>query len=199
MAEGLSRAMARAEELRLTSPRRVRVRIVTRHGDLEPGIIITARIEAKTGPEFECQSGKGVRHIAFADLDARAHELPDLVNAAAAEVEAAVLAAPAPPQRPSLREEEFDAEAFEELIQASYRAMVKVTGDLLRDAPTLSRDGAGEAFAIAAMKVAALAAQGAHLELDELNQILKSQYRDVRERVTNRLASEHIGAAPSLN
>jgi hypothetical protein len=53
--DGLSRAMARAEQLRQSSPRRVRVRIVTRHGDLDPGVIIVANITARTGPELEVQ------------------------------------------------------------------------------------------------------------------------------------------------
>jgi hypothetical protein len=99
--EGLSRAMARADELRQTSARRVRVRIVTRHGDFDPGVIIVANIAAKTGPELEAQVGKGLRYVPLAELDARAHELTGLVEEAAAEVEAVVAAAPAPPARPS--------------------------------------------------------------------------------------------------
>jgi hypothetical protein len=78
--DGLSRAMARADELQ-ASPRRVRVRIVTRHGDLDPGVIIVALIPWKTGPELEAQVGKGVRYVPLNELDARAHELPLLSDA----------------------------------------------------------------------------------------------------------------------
>lgn len=155
--------MARADELRAASSRRVRIRIVTRHGDLDPGWIVVARIPWETGPEFEAQDGKGVRYVSLQDLDARAHELPRLVEEAAAEVEAAIAAAPPPPPRPSQEEAEFDAEAYEDLIERSYKAMASEGSRLAEtSAASLSASGAAKAVAIAALKAACLAAVGAH-------------------------------------
>jgi hypothetical protein len=180
--DGLSRAMARADELRQSSPRRVRVRIVTRHGDLDPGVIVVANIAAKTGPELEAQMGKGVRHVPLAELDARAHELPDLVDEAAAEIEAAVASAPPPPARPSQREDDFDVGAYEDLIERSYRAMLESSGSLAaKSVAGLSTSGVAEAIAAAALKVAALSAVGGRIELSELVDMLKQGFNDVRE------------------
>ncbi len=181
--ESLSRAMARADELAQSSPRRVRVRIVTRHGDLDPGIIIVASIAAKTGPELEAQMGKGVRYIPLAELDARSHELPAMVDEAAEEIEAAVAAAPPPPQRPSRRENDFDIGAYEDLIESSYRAMLDSTGALAA-APvaSLSASAVAEALAAGALKVAALSAIAGRIELHDLGDMLKDEYRNARER-----------------
>jgi len=192
---GLSRALARADELKRSSGRRVRVRILTQYGDLDPGVIVVAHIAAKTGPELEAQIGKGVRYVPLADLDARAHQLPDLVDEAAAEIEAAVAAAPPPPLRPSLREGDFDTQAYEDLIERTYRAMRQV-GDALAKTSTedLSPSGVAEAVALGALKVAALAAIGGRMELSDLIDMLKSETRGLREA-----ASELGGARVSVH
>lgn len=180
---GLSRAMARAEELRQSSPRRIRVRIVTRHGDLDPGVIVVANIASRTGPELEAQMGKGVRYVPLAELDARAHELPNLVDEAAAEIEAAVAAAPPPPKRPSEREDGFDIGAYEDLIESSYRAMLDASGSLAaRSVASLSTAGVAEALAAGALKVAALSAVGGRIELSDLVDMLRQEFNDARER-----------------
>ncbi len=179
--DALSRAMARADELR-QSPRRVRVRIVTRHGDLDAGVIVVATIASKTGPELEAQMGKGVRYVPLAELDARAHELPDLVNEAAAEIEAAVAAAPPPPKRPSQSEDDFDFSAYEGLIERSYRVMLESGGSLAAESiASLSKSGAAEALATAALKIAALSAVGGRIDLSELVDMLKHEFKVVRE------------------
>jgi hypothetical protein len=182
--EALSRAMARADELRQASPRKVRVRILTRFGDYEDGLTVVARIAARTGPELEVQDGKGVRHLTLSELDARAHELPALVEAAAAEVEAAVAAAPTPSKRPSQSEGDFDLDAFEALSGAIYKAMLSASGDLAASAgPRLSRQAVGEAVAEAALRVAALSAIGGRIEADDLVEMLKNATREARQRV----------------
>lgn len=76
----LSRAMARAEELRRSSDRKPRIRLMTQWGDHEDGLTIVARIAAKTNAELEAQTDLGVRHVPFSELDARAGELTDLVE-----------------------------------------------------------------------------------------------------------------------
>jgi hypothetical protein len=179
--DSLSRAMARADELRRSSPRRVRVKIVTQHGDLDPGVIIVASISAKTGPELEAQVGKGVRHVPLAELDARAHELPGLVDAAAAEIEAAVAAAPAAPKRPSHGDDGFDHETFEQVIEESYRAMLQWSSDVAANsAASLSRGGVAEALAVAGLKVAVLSAVGGRIELNDLIDMLKHEFSGAR-------------------
>lgn len=180
----ISRAMARAEELRETSSRRVQVRFLTRFGDYEDGLTIHAAISPKTIPEGEVQLGKGVRHIPFEDLDARAGELCHLVDEAAAEVEAAVAAAPPPAARPSEIEDAFAGEAFDELVREAYKQMLEVTGPLAKKASAhLSSAGLGEALALAALQVAALSAVGGRLELDELVEMLGDEVRQTRTRL----------------
>lgn len=182
--EAISRAMSRAEELRQASPRKVRVRILTRFGDYEDGLTVVARIAAHTGPELEVQDGKGVRHLPLSELDARAHELPALVEAAAAEVEAAVAAAPRPSKRPSLSEGDFDSDAFEMLADASYKAMLAASGSLAASAdPRLSTRAIGEAIADAALRVAALSAIGGRIEANELIEMLTEAAREARQRL----------------
>lgn len=73
--EALSRAMARAEELRRSSDRKPRIRLMTQWGDHADGVTIVARVAAKTNAELEAQADLGVRHVPFAELDARAGEL----------------------------------------------------------------------------------------------------------------------------
>lgn len=180
--DGLARALARAKELRANSPRRVAVRIVTRHGDLAPGVIVVATVPARTNPELEAQSGKGVRFVALDELDARAHELPALVEAAAAEVEAAVAAAAPPTPRASRSELDFDHDAYDVLVEDAYRAMLESAKPHATKAARLTNSGAGEAMAVAALKTASLAALGAHIELNELLEMLRSEYADTRSR-----------------
>ena len=180
---GLSRAMARADELRQSSPRRIRVRIVTRHGDLDPGVIVVANIASRTGPELEAQMGKGVRYVPLAELDARAHELPNLVDEAAAEIEAAVAGAPPAPKRPSQREDRFDMGAYEDLIESSYRAMLDASGSLAtRSVASLSTAAVAEALAASALRVAALSAMAGRIEFSDLVDMLKQELNDVREK-----------------
>lgn len=180
--EGLSRAIVRAEELRRSSPRRIRVRIVTRHGDLDPSVIVVANIASKTGPELEAQMGKGVRYVPLAELDARAHELAKLVDEAAAEIEAAVASAPPPPKRPSQGDDGFDMGAYEDLVESSYRAMLEASGSLAaRSVASLSTAGTSEAVATGALKVAALSAIGGRIEFSDLVDMLQQEFNEVRE------------------
>jgi hypothetical protein len=126
--------------------------------------------------------GKGVRYVPLAELDARAHELPNLVDEAAAEIEAAVAAAP-PPKRPSEREDGFDIGAYEDLIESSYRAMLDATGSLAaRSVASLSTAGVAEALAAGALKVASLSAVGGRIELSDLVDMLRQEFNDARER-----------------
>ena len=189
--QAIARAMARAAELRETSARRVRVRFLTRFGDFEDGLTIHAAISPKTISEGEAQLGKGVRHVRFEDLDARAGELGQLVDEAAAEVEAAVATAPAPILRPSQREGEFATAAFEDLVRGSHMAMLDATQPLMRSASVhLSSAGLGEAIALAALQVAALSALGGRIELDELLEMLTDEVRQVRARLMERPPAE---------
>lgn len=97
------------------------VRIVTRYGDMDPGVIVVASIPSKTDPELEAQVGRGLRRIPLDELDARSQELLDLVNDAAAKVESAVAGAPPQSFLPDRREDDFDNPAHEALIESSYR------------------------------------------------------------------------------
>ena len=147
--EALSLAMARAAELRDASPRRVRVRFLTRFGDLPDGLTIQATISPRTIPESEAQLGKGVRHIPFCELDARAGQLSQLVDDAAAEVEAAVAAAPCPAKRPSQIEEDLVTTAYDDLVESGYRSMLEVTGPLAaKSSASLSTAAIGEALVL---------------------------------------------------
>jgi hypothetical protein len=180
--DGLARAMARATELRASSPRRVAVRIVTRHGDLTPGVIVVATVPAKPNSELEAQLGKGVRFVALEELDARAHELPALVDEAAAEVEAAVAGAPQPIPRASVSEAGFDHEAYEAVVEKVSKGMLDAAKPIVDKAVSVSTGGVSEAVALAALKVASLAALGSRIELDELVEMLRSEYKDARSR-----------------
>jgi hypothetical protein len=176
--------MARADELRRISPRRVRVRIVTRHGDLDPGVIIVANIAAKTGPELEAQLGKGIRYVPLAELDARAHELPGLVDEAAAEVEALVAAAPEPLARPSLRKDDFDANAYESVVQGAYRAMMDAVRPVFEtSASSLSSGGAHEAVALAALQVTSVVGLAGKIELNDLIEMLELEFKEKRDQI----------------
>ncbi|MFC5342872.1 hypothetical protein ACETK8_20260 (plasmid) [Brevundimonas staleyi] len=177
----LNAAMTRAEELRASTERKVRVRLMPQWGDDRENLTIVARIAARTGPELEVQGDKGVRKVLWGDLDARAGELVGLVEAAAAEIEEAVRTAPPPPPRPSLGEGDFDSEAFLRLVETSYETLARDAGPLMATAPTLSPAATAEAVVLGAMKVVALAALGGRIEGADLEQMLKDAMADVRD------------------
>lgn len=189
--EALSLAMARAAELREASPRRVRVRFLTRFGDLSDGLTIQATISPQTISESEAQLGKGVRHIPFSELDARAGQLSQLVDDAAAEVEAAVAAAPCPAKRPSQVEEDLATAAYDDLVEGTYRSMLEVTGPLAaKSSERLSKGAIGEALALGAMKLAALSAVAGRIELEDLVEMLTSEVREARARLMEAAPAE---------
>ena len=189
--EALSLAMARAAELRDASPRRVRVRFLTRFGDLPDGLTIQATISPRTIPESEAQLGKGVRHIPFCELDARAGQLSQLVDDAAAEVEAAVAAAPCPAKRPSQIEEDLVTTAYDDLVESGYRSMLEVTGPLAaKSSASLSTAAIGEALVLGALKLAALSAVAGRIELEDLVEMLTSEVREARARLMEAAPAE---------
>lgn len=179
--EALSRAMVRAEELRKSADRKPRIRILTQWGDYADGITIVARIAARTNAELEAQADLGVRHVPFAELDARAGELTELVEAAAAEVLAAVAAAPPPGPRPSTADD-FDAEAYDAVEQTALKGMFGVADDVIRNTPsTLSTGATAEACVSSALRVAVLAAIAARIDQPDLQDMLKMTSSDARK------------------
>nr|WP_295105866.1 hypothetical protein [uncultured Caulobacter sp.] len=179
--QALSRAMARAEELRRSSDRKPRIRLMTQWGDHADGVTIVARVAAKTNAELEAQADLGVRHVPFAELDARAGELTDLVEAAAAEVLAAVAAAPPPGPRPSTADD-FDADAYEAVEQTALKGMFGVADEVIRNAPAaLSTGSTAEACVSAALRVAVLAAIAARIYQPDLLDMLKMAISDLRK------------------
>jgi hypothetical protein len=173
--------MVRAEELRRSFDRKPRIRLMTQWGDHAEGLTIVARVAAKTNAELEAQTDLGVRHVPFAELDARAGELCDLVEDAAAEVLAAVAAAPPPGPRPSAADD-FDAEAYEAIEQTALKDMFDVADDIIRNAPAaLSTGSAAEACVSSAMRVAVLAAIAAGIDQPDLVDMLKMAISDIRK------------------
>ena len=150
-------------------------------GRLCHGVTIVARVAAKTNAELEAQTDLGVRHVPFADLDARAGELTDLVEAAAAEVVAAVAAAPPPGPRPSSADD-FDADAYEPVEQTALKGMFGVAHEIIRNAPAaLSTGSTAEACVSAALRVAVLAAIAARIDQPDLPDMLKMTISDLRK------------------
>lgn len=185
---GLDAAMKRAEELQAASTRRLRVRFMTQHADDRTGLAVVATIAARTGPELEAQQGKGVRRIAWSELDARAGELIGLVEEAVSEVENAVRSAPSASPRPSQGEAEFDSESYEALIDMTYQALTEAARPLAGQArSTLSAGAVAEAIAVGAVRVAALAAMGGRIEVADMQESLRDAMRDLRERAVRRL------------
>ncbi|MBN9319415.1 MAG: hypothetical protein J0I28_07005 [Caulobacterales bacterium] len=174
--DSLARAMARAEELHTASPRRVRVKIVTQFCDLDPGVIVVARIAARSGAELEAQDGKGVRSISFHELDGRARELEALVEEAAAEVEAAVRDAPARSPGPRLADLGLDVVGRQRLIDESQRVMLETATPIIETARNLPSSVALDALITGALRVAALAAIGANFDLSDLVDTLKFEF-----------------------
>lgn len=178
--EAMAQALDRAEQVRQSYDRRPRVRLLTQFGDYAGGVSVVARISARTGAELEAQSGLGVRHIPFADLDRRAAELPDLVEEAAAEVVAAVAAAPPPGPRPSSAED-LHVEAFEATGVAAAKGLFDVVDRLVKGAPAaLGKAAAAEACMGAALRLVALTAIPAGVELPDLEDSLRFEVTDLR-------------------
>ena len=177
---GFAIAMDRAQELRTSSPWRPRIRLLSQFGDYPSGLTIVARIPSQRGAELEAQAGKGVRHIPWSELDARASELAALVDEAFAEVLAAVEAVGEPSPRPSTAED-LQTEAYELLQENAERAVLQVCDALIRDASTnLSPAAAGEACATAALRVAALCGIVAGIDQPDVIEMLKGEYSEIR-------------------
>lgn len=88
----IAAAIDRAKLHEATSPRPLRVRLLMRHGDDRgDGLLIWAVIAARTPSELAAQDrGIGQRTMSWLELDARAAELPDLVDACVAEATKAI-------------------------------------------------------------------------------------------------------------
>ena len=178
----LAAAIARGEHHCAASARTLRVRIVTDWGD-DSGLTINARIAARTNEELRAQDGKGTRWIPWAELDARASELITLVDEVVAEVEAAVKNAPAPSARPSKSESDLDLDDFAAFTDASYKAITEAAAALLKTAlgQRLSPGSACEATMCAALKLAALAAHGGRINLEDIHDELKQAVGEIRQ------------------
>ena len=83
-------AIERAQEHERLSPRKLRVRLMTRWGDDSGGVTIAARFAARSVNELEAQRERGMRRVAWEDLDARASDLSALVDEAVADAEDAI-------------------------------------------------------------------------------------------------------------
>jgi hypothetical protein len=182
--EAIAAALERGEQLRRASARRPRVRIATAIGDGASGLIISARIAARSNEEMIAQENLGMRRIPFADLDGRAAELVALVDEVVGEVEAAVKSAPALAAHPSNIELDLDREAFERFTEACAKALTEEASALLKSpvARNLSLGAAGEAVMSAALKLAALAAFGARIRPDDVQDELRTALSDIRGR-----------------
>ena len=163
--EAIAAALIRAEQLRQASPRHPRVRIATAAGDEPSALTITARIAARTDEELSAQQNLRMRRIPFSELDARAGELVALVEDAGGEVEQAV-------------------KGFEGFAEACAKALTEEATALLKSpiARTLPLGVAGEAMMKAALRLAALAAYGAQITLEEATHDLREALNDVRGR-----------------
>lgn len=176
-------ARQRAHEVRQSSPRKVRVRLLTEFADNE-GLTVVARISARHGGELEAQVGKGSRCIPWEALDARAGELPGLVDEVVAEIEAAVLAAIPPVQTPASIESDRDQEAFEALVDTAGEQMTKVAQAVFSDprARRLSKASLLEVVSVGAFQVGALAGFAGGQGPDELQEMLNGEISRVRQR-----------------
>jgi hypothetical protein len=177
---GFALAMDRAQELRATSPWRPRIRLLSQFGDHPSGLTIVARIPSQRGAELEAQSGKGVRHMPWSELDARAGELVELVDEAFAEVLAAVEAVGEAHPRPSTAED-LHVEAYEMLQEKAEREVLETCDALVRGfVPHLSTAAAGEACAGAALRAAILCGIAAGLDQPDLVDMLNGEYSEIR-------------------
>ncbi|WP_394760718.1 hypothetical protein [Phenylobacterium sp.] len=180
--DAMAQAIARVDELRAASPRRVRVRLTTHFGDLEPGLIISARIASKSNPELEAQNDLGVRHVAFNELDARAGELVGLVKEAAAEIEAAVANAPPPGPRSSAELKDMHVTAlYEDTIAATYEAITgAVTPVKAQSEAELSPGVVREALVVGASRFIGMAVVTGRMESNYATEILQEEIRHQR-------------------
>jgi hypothetical protein len=181
----IAAALARGEAHRAASTRQLRVRVLTDFGDDADGLTIRARIAARNNQELAAQDGKGVRWIAWSELDGRAADLVDLVDDAVAEVEAAVKAAPDPTPLPSRSDDELNEGAFDALIEETYEAITKVSRALMgsANARELSASVRAEAVMCAALNLAALAAVGAAIETQDAAEALRGAVSEIRQKV----------------
>jgi hypothetical protein len=177
---GIAFAIDRAQELRSTSAHRPRIRLLSQFGDGRRGLTIEARIPSKRGAELDAQMDKGVRHIPWSELDARAGELVDLVDEAFAEVVQAVEAVGSPGPRPSTAED-LHVEAYEALQEQAERAVLELFEGLIRgSASNLSTPAAAEACAAAALRAAALCGIAAGVDQPEVVEMLNGEYLEIR-------------------
>jgi hypothetical protein len=188
----IAAALERGEQLRKASTRKPRVRIMTVFGDDHSGLIVNARIAARTDEELMAQQNVGTRRILWADLDVRAAELVTLVDEVV-EVETAIKDAPVPAGHARKTESDLDLEAYEAVTEACYEGLTKSAQDLLAtsSAKRLSQKAASEATMIAALKLAALAAFSGGIAPDEMQDELREALRDIRAKASD-------GAPPLL-
>ncbi|MFC3721916.1 hypothetical protein [Neoaquamicrobium sediminum] len=157
-------AVKRAEELRTSSLRKLRVRIVTVFEDGRSGLTIHARIASRTPAESRAQAGLGVRSIPWLDLDQRAHELVGLVEDAIAEVTLAVDNAPQC-YRLSHSASDRELQRYEQLVDDLGRALSQTALKAASSAwaEDLPRNLTDEATMAAAVRLAALAAYSGNM------------------------------------
>jgi hypothetical protein len=177
-------ALDRGVELKARSARKLNVRVWPILDGEQARLQIRASVAARTNEELEAQAGLGVREVPLEALDGRAHELPALVDAAVAEVEAAVAAAPAPPARPSCADADIDADAFEALIEAAALRFTDVAKSLHEAAPTsLSSGGALEAVLVGLSKAFALAGTAGGMPASELQSLVQDAASELRSKL----------------
>lgn len=159
--EAIAAARDRAEQRRMASSRRVRVRILTHYAghDDGDGLAIVGNIAARNDNELEAQVGLGLRRVPWTEVDRRAGELVALVDEVADEIEQAVARASGPIELPSKVDggeggliRDFDDVVANALSDAARSAL---TSD---SAKALSRAEAMESTMSAALQLAALCA-----------------------------------------
>jgi|GEM_PF-4776816 len=170
-------ALNRIEVLRGLSNRPARVRIMTVFGGDQSGLTINARIAARTPVEHHAQEGLGTRRIPWAELDARASELVDLVDEVVGEVTLAVMEAPVA-TRPSRSEQAFDR-LVDEIAGVIARSAMAVM-----ERSKLSPGLASEVAMVAALKLAALAAYTANVGSADVQDQLRTAIADVMKKTS---------------
>ena len=88
VAQALGAAVARAFEHERRSCHKLEVRFSFNHTGCDDGLTIIAGIADPDWAALDASRDKGVRRIAWSDLEPRAAELPSLVDEAVAELEA---------------------------------------------------------------------------------------------------------------
>jgi hypothetical protein len=196
--QAIAAALDRAEELRSLSDRPARVRIMTSFGDDRSGLTIHASIAARTPAELHAQHGVGKRTIPWNELDARADEIPGLVDAVVGEVTLAVQSAPQVP-RPSRSASTLEIDAFEGLVDELGGTLTRSAMAVLEarhKVEKLSRGVGSEATMLAALKLAALSAYTAHVGLSDIQDELRRTVDDVMSKMAGSL--ENL-PRPALN